>query len=406
MDGAPATALTVRLSPLLLGTALLWSFIWSSWWYPGWYIGGAIAAVAIAAVVRSGGLRTEGLPLALLFVIVYFALLLSTALWANDPRETIKWVIADSIEIVVFVLFFLAARNCSADEVAIAIASLIVPTLMLASVEYALDPYARRLAGNALALMPLVMAFSRRKWPYAVAMSCTFAYLLIGRSRIPLAAAILAAGLVVLVRGSSARDRVRNLAAAMAIGAVIVTAIAIIPATRLMMMTTVLRVVRELPAPVLYARMEEQLDGTPYREHLRPLPIRASISVLSERLARESFPLGIGYRNFALRYQEAYGERIPLHSMYSAWLIEGGLPVVLYVVVSAGWLVMMLRRERGPILIGLAAVLLIGAFHQMHQSPALWVLVGLGAAAATSGRRARTTGNESRAPSWDPPTPR
>jgi hypothetical protein len=94
--------------------------------------------------------------------------------------------------------------------------------------------------------------------------------------------------------------------------------------------------------------------------------------------------------NFQMHFEKQHGYKAALHSMYSAWLVEGGLAVAIYVAVCASIFVTRLwKRARSAvsdderayvkaILIGLAAMLLMGGFHQIHQSPTLWLLLGLG----------------------------
>jgi hypothetical protein len=143
-----------------MATALLWAFIWSASWYPSWYIAAAIAMVTVSIVAGTGQLHMRGVVRSAVPVLVYFALLLLTAAWAEYPRETLKWLLVDSIEMVVFLLFFLAGRNSDGNEIVCAITTLIIPTIALALLEYQFNPFTPRLAGNALALLPLVIAFA------------------------------------------------------------------------------------------------------------------------------------------------------------------------------------------------------------------------------------------------------
>lgn len=354
----------------------------------------------VAVAMWRGAVRTDGLVRATLPVVGYFALLLVTAAWAAFPRETLKWLVVDSIEGVVFVLFFLAARNVGGRAMAAGMVSVIVPAVVLAAVEVRDDPFVPRFGGYSPVLLPLVMAFgaagvamSRRTWPYLAAMGVAFALLLAGRSRAPLAAAMLAIALSAMAFGPSRRDRIRNAIGAIAAAIVIALLLAVIPVTRPMMITMVLRVARLLPPNGVEARLRSEIRGTPYALQVRPrdqVGVRALIGERAVALARASFPLGIGYMNFQMHFERRYGFKASLHSMYTAWFLEGGLAVAVYVAVC-GWrfvrgLWLAARAARTveelacvkAILVGLAAMLFLGAFHQIHQSPALWLLLGLG----------------------------
>lgn len=393
-----------RNAPLLAATAILWAYIGSTYRYRIWYVAAVIALLIVGMVATTGHLRLRGVISATLPVAGYFALLLSTAVWAIDPFETFRWVAIDSIGIVVFVLFFLAGRNSSGTRIASAMASILIPTLAMASFDYWLNPFATRYAGYSLALLPVTMAFSaagatvsRKKWPWVLAMSVVVAFLLIGRSRSPLAAAILAAVLSVIAFGRSPVDRLRKSAAGLAALFGIVILLVTLPATRTLMFTTFVRMTRLLPAslerPVLV--LDEAIRDTPYYRGIRPreqIWDRVLIAERSESLARKTFPRGIGYMNFQLHFEKVYGFRLALHSMYWSWFLEGGALVALYVFACGSWLLTRLWRTLAPsrpmevrahawaILIGLTAVLFEGAFHQLHQSPSLWLLLGLAAA--------------------------
>jgi O-Antigen ligase len=386
-----------KLVPLAAGTIVLYAYIFSAQLWRTWYIAAAAALVLVVIATRLDGVVRATLP-----VVGYFALLLAGALWADFPRETVRWLIVDAAGSTVFVLFFLAARNSSPIAIAVAIASVIVPAVALAAFEYSLDPFTERLAGYSLPLLPLVIAFaaagasmSRRKWPWMLAMIAAIALLLIGRSRAPLAAALLALGLSVVAFGTSRADRIRKGLAATATIAVLVLLVAIIPATRAPMLTTFIRITRMLPmSETTVASIENEIRATPYWSHIRPRDQVSRRTLIRERtlaLMKEHLPLGIGYRNFAPHFEKTYGYRSALHSMYAVWLLEGGVAVFVFVaffgsrVIAGVW-----RSREDPlakaILISMAALMLLGTFHQVHQMPAFWLLLGMGAACSVSTR--------------------
>lgn len=74
-----------------------------------------------------------------------------------------------------------------------------------------------------------------------------------------------------------------------------------------------------------------------------------------------------------MHFAKTYGFKASLHSMYVVWF-QGGIAMVLFVTVvgwrfvAAGWKSPETAVAKA-ILIGLAATLLAGAFHQMHQTP-------------------------------------
>jgi hypothetical protein len=408
-DSGTAREARLQALPLAAVTAVLWAYICSTFEYKIWFIAAAIALVPVAAIAVTGRLRMRGFFLSTLPVLGYFGLLLAGSRGARFPSETVRWVLIDSIEIVIFALSYLAGLNSSGRAIALAITSVVIPTMAMATFEYFRNPFASRLAGYSLALMPLVMAFawagtilSRRKWPWVAAMTFVGGFLLINRSRAPLAAALLAVGLSAMAHGKGLRDRLRKLSMALAAMMAMALLLAAIPKTRPLIMTTFVRITQVLPASesgslggAAIEGLEQEIRNTRYVAQTWPrgqAGARADIDVLSERLFLENFPAGLGYMNFPRYFDERAALKFSLHNMYMVWLLEGGALVAIYVLVFLVWLLAgMWRSLRGvtsaedlaygiAVLISAVTILLIGVVHQMHQSPALWLVLGLGAA--------------------------
>lgn len=415
-DPSGEARLELAAIPLVAGTAVLWAHVCSTFMYRTWYIVAAIAAAMVIAVAATGRLRLRGLLPVTLPVAGYFALLWIGSKWAKYPAETTRWALIDSIEIVVFALFVLAGLNSPGRAIALAVVSVVIPAGLMASFEYLLNPYASRLAGYSLVLLPLIVAFafsgvhlSWRKWPWALGMGMAGVLLLVGRSRAPLAAALLVAAFSLMFFGKGALDRIRKGLAAILVMIIIALVLAAIPRTRPMVMTTFFRLTQLLPpgsvpfgGEAAITALENEIKGTHYVRQTMPRAeggIRKEIRDFSHRLLRENFPAGIGYMNFVPHFYERTAMTVSLHNMYMTWLLEGGVVVALYVFVFGALLlfgiVRSLRRDETledraygiALLLSAGAVLFVGGFHQLHQSPALWAMAGLGAARCVAVRR-------------------
>lgn len=388
--------------PLIAATAVLWASICSTHLYKTWYIAAAIAVVTVLVAVFAGHVDTRGLGRAMLPVLAYFALLLLTAAWAAYPRETLRWVAIDSIEIVVFALFFLAARNSTPHAIACAIATLAIPAVIWTIVDYHAVPFVQRLASYSYALLPIVIAFaaagasmSRRKWPFVLAMLACAALLLISRHRAGMAAALLTGGVSLVAFSDTWRVAMRRAAAALAALVVIALLLAAFPATRPMVLTSFLRVMRVLPDGPLHdevAQYDREIRATPYWHQVRrrsDIGDRARTRAVARALAPSALPLGIGYMNFQRHVEKTQHVPLSLHNMYAAWYLEGGVAVLLLAIVCLGRVLAGVWRHARDaygmaLLVSLIATLLTGIFHQQHQRPALWMLLALGAALITS----------------------
>jgi len=373
--------------PAIAAAGVLWSYIASIWVYKTWYIAAAAAMIVVVILVASGAVRTRGLIAGLLPVLLYFGSLLTGALWASYPQDTIQWVAIDSIEIFVFILFFVAYRNATPRLMAACLMSVVIPTIVIAAVMYRNDPTVSRLANYALALMPIAVSFgaahlamTRRRWPAAVTFAIAFAILLAARSRTPIIAAIVAAGLSIIVYS---RNKwlviVRAFWGLLGIVAIITT-LTLIPRTRPMIVATFVRFTR---IAVTW--------GDIYIVPEDPDLIRIHISELARKLGREHFPLGLGYMNFEREYERMYAMPANLHNTFSTWWVEGGIACLLAVLILVVCHLVDLRRAfkasgdehifAKACLISTIAVALMGLFHQIHQTPAMWLVLGLGSAA-------------------------
>jgi hypothetical protein len=360
--------------PLLLAMFVLWAYVCSSFVYKTWYIA---TAIALTALIVRRAVRVDGLWRAVAPVLFYFAWLLAGALWATFPDLVVRWVAIDSIGIAVFVLFYIAGRNASTQAIITALISLIIPTMIVATIDHVFrttDPTATRLAPYGIVLLPLVVPFLvlRDRWPYRVAMAAAFALLVVGRNRVCLATAavLLIISIVVLARERVVRELLLHAAVvAMTIGVLL-----IVPTTRTPVVAMAAR----------YVRADVAL-GDVYVPAQKPDGSRPMLAKASRELLPHAMPLGIGYMNM-LGYTGK-----SLHSMYMTFLLEGGLPCVAIVLFIAWRHARALRFASGDYAkaLGIASIgiLLIGLFHQVQQSPGPFMLLGLGAACRPEERK-------------------
>ncbi|HEV7764282.1 MAG TPA: hypothetical protein VGQ76_04710 [Thermoanaerobaculia bacterium] len=390
-----------RSTPLLLAVFVLWAYIVSSYVYKTWYVAIAIALVTTAALILKGAIRVDGLPRATAPVALYFCWMLASALWARFPEEVYTWMAIDSIELGVFVLFFLAGCNATADQVISGLSSLVIPSVIIATIMHVfdrgLDPAFTRVAPYAVALLPMIVPFlvwraktAPPRWLYQLAIALTFAVLVIGRSRMQLAVG----GLMLLMSVVAFRENVRAAFRELLIhGAIIVTtiaALAALPSTRTAVVAIASRYVR---ADITWGGVHvaaQKRDG-----------VRPGLAVLSTDLLPEAMPLGIGYMNAVGYYKEAAGRPVSLHNMYMTFLLEGGLPcvaIILFLALRHGRALKIYiatahtAEERGygkALVLASLGVLPFGAFHQVQQTPTLWMLLGLGAACGVEVRNRR-----------------
>jgi hypothetical protein len=377
--------------PLLLAAFVLWAYIFSNFVYKTWYIATAVALIVIAILIAKRAIRIDGLLRATAPVALYFLWMLTTALWAAYPQEVFTWLAIDAIGLAVFVLFYLAGRNASAHAIVTALILLTIPAVANAAIMHALDrgtdPAFTRTAPYAVALLPFIVPFivlrvmtARVRWPYRLALAVTFAVLVLGRSRVQLAVAAFLLVASVFVFREDLRSALRELVLAGAVVAIAIAALLAAPTTR---PAAVAMYSRYLRADVAFGGVEvraQKRDGT-----------RQTLTRLSWELLPGAMPLGIGYMNMVGHCRNETGKSESLHNMYMTFLLEGGLPCVAIVVFLAWRHGRALRlsiatagSDEGAyskaLLLASVGLLPIGLFHQVQQTPALWLVLGLGAA--------------------------
>ena len=387
--------LGLRLVPLAGAVLVLWAYIGSFYVYKTWYIAMAVVLTAVAMLAAAGAIDMRGVVAASLLPSLFFAVLAAGVVWAEFPGETLRWVAIDLIELFVFILFYIAYRNSGPRAIAAGLVSLSIPAVAMSVIMYRVDPTLTRLAHYSLTLMPTLipfawahMAWSKRRWPAALSIALAFGVLLAARSRAPLAAAFLAAGLsMVVFRANFFNLFRRAFIAALAVAAMIGILLAI-QTTRVMVVTTFVRFAH---VPVRWG----DIDLEPEEPDLT----RLAINELAGKLIDEHFPRGIGYMNFLPNFERTFGYAMNLHSTYETWLVEGGLlcSAVALVLLWRHFAALLRAALRLPVreerffaracLIATIAILLMGLVHQIHQTPALWLLLGFGAGVGADVRR-------------------
>jgi SAM-dependent methyltransferase len=387
LDSASTDA-DVRHVPLLLLTVVLWAYIVSVYVYRTWYVatGAAVAVVAILALAQA--LRTTGFLRAIAPVVAYFAVLFASAWWAMYPEDTVDWVAIDSIGIAVFALSFLAGRNAGPGAISRALMTLAIPSVAITVVMYAIDPTAPRTAQYAVALLPFVAPFAylraltmRPRWPAILTLAVLFAILVFGRSRTHLGAAAILTLLTAIVFRKSTRAAIRETLIGGGIVVIAIGALTLLPVTR-------------KPVVMMFVRVTH--IGVAWGDIVIPAEAvnqeRVDLAAVARWLLPDAMPLGIGYGNFIRRFHGVTGYFLSLHNIYTIWLLEGGLLCVAVVLVLVWRHVRALRRyvRSAPTpdqraygqacAIASLGIPIIGMFHQVHQTPAFWMLLGLAAA--------------------------
>jgi len=331
----------------------------------------------------------------MILVSAYFLYLLFTALWAEYPEITVWYVMTDLIFIVIFALFYILSKNIELYRLIDFFVYLVPPACVIYSILLIMNPDALRIGGYVLVLLPTLTLFCSLRLIQSFSlincllMGACFLMLAAGLSRAPLLSA--ASGLllvfVFVIRKGSVRFRF----------AATLAGIFIISATILIAIT---------PIKINAARSFYRLTGFSLQIGDRFITIQGDDSVRwavfqdAKALYRANWLRGIGYMNFMpwfgntnnFWYQDTKGNEVvgmSLHNIFQTWGLEGGLPCLFIVAaLLLKYFRILWRRIRESrtelekssykaFAIEMICLLIFGLFHQIHQQPVLFMMLGI-----------------------------
>jgi len=331
----------------------------------------------------------RGFVWALMPIGLYNAWLLLGTLWTDFPSRVLFESAAAQIYPVIAFLFWSVLKNHTPEAVSNILVRLPFVSVVVIVLEFLADEGDIRTGGLSLVFIPLTVPFcidriARGRHPrWAVAsLVVALAILTISRSRSPLAAGLVAGFIAVLLLGKSVLNRLKVvLIGSAALGLALLLILSFEP-TRLLLAGSYVRLTgKDLVVDGVYFQAEPKDE------------VRVQLDELFRGMVREAQPFGTGFGSTPDYYQRQYISDIAvsLHNVYQAWVLEGGVICVVIVM----WILIRHFRAiwhavRGatiearafPLAIGIATVahLAVGFFHQVHLAPALWMLLGLGAA--------------------------
>jgi hypothetical protein len=366
--------------------------------YKLYYFGWAACLLITITMVLTGKLRLRLTPRHIGALAVFYAYLALTALWSYSPSETLYYVVADLLQPVAFVMGIVWAQNNPPRRLSeysamfVSAHVLIAVTLMVASGGFFFDQYGSIRSALGLALvtgLPMLIwrATLQRTVLRAALPALAVLIILVLGSR---AALVLAGPVLVASFYSVSEGRLRFLRATARFGVLGLLGVLVIwsvPGLRHGAEAALSRFgPQELsfaitPAGVAAGDIQADFDRR----------LQAAVA-LSSFLSR---PLtGGGYMSTLSITTAAYGRvGLSAHGLPFTLLGETGLiGTAIFLWFLLGCYRSVRRRLASSLagtdasfyrilLVTLGAMLLFGAFHQIHQVPSFFVLLGWGYAA-------------------------
>lgn len=369
--------------------AVLWSYFVTIFVYKVWYFIVAAVCVLTLLLVVNGTLKTKGLVRHSLPVALFYGYATLTSLWAMRPDESLWWGWTTAIQLVVFLLFYLLALNCSLRQVSGFMVAVMLPSFVCMVILWWIEPNSERLGGRAPSLVATLLPFSLIRLKFSSRLEGLVPFILgmgvlvLSMSRTPLMAGVFGVALAVVIVSDSLGQFLK-LAGGFAVAAAISLGLLLsFETTRIFVAKTAVRALNE---PMVVGDVVIQPEGEDW--------VRRALDEEVEQLIDTALPWGIGYMNFMHYFQQRYRFEMSLHNVYKAVPVELGLPGLaiaawmFFNFFSAVWKcrARAQSREERAIYLGFAAamacVMAIGIYHQSHQMPGFYVLAGCVAALA------------------------
>lgn len=391
-------ALTLERLQLAACQLIIVAYFLSMWRYKTWFVATGITVIITALTVVVGAERARGMLRDLWPLFLYFAYLIAVSGMAEYAEYARFWSLADSVGFPVACVFWVAARNNDPSAMRAGFIYVSIIAAPVAIVLYRAFPEATRLGGYALPFYPVAIPFlwaeiigGKRRRLALLALTIVLGILFISRSRTPLAAGLIVLGFSFLFIGRSFAQRFKLGIVLLMIISSLFVGLMSFTVTRIAVLTFVARVTHEdIVVEGIY------IPGEPHD------PTRERLDELVAARFMDVQPFGIGYNTSGYFFELSYGYFTPLHNIYQIWIFEGG---VFCALIMLGVLIrhfLALRRARLSafdheheilarcLMFATMGVLLVGIFHQMHQGPLLYAVLGM-----TLGLRQRVVSNHS-----------
>ena len=363
--------------------------------YKSWYITTVFVCIFTGLLLFNNNIKTNGLVKSLGLILIYYSYLLLTAIWAEYPDVTIWFVATESIYVIIFALFYLLSINFAPDRIIDFFVYLVPPAILCFLITYIIDPEASRFGGYVLVLLPFIFLFCVFRLIQSVSIlnivfiTACLLMLVTGRSRAPLIIAGFGLLLMFMTKTNPWRRLRKPILVFVMIGIVFIITIITVPQLKLFAAQTIVRIT-----------YQEMVVSDQVIEAEMPDEVRWRIYDDAFLLYKTNWLFGMGYMNFMPWFGDMYNfiDENPkgketvgmnLHNTFQTWALEGGLPC-LCIVAMLLWKYFRILRRRiiqsnndleksyyKLFVIGMVCSLVVGLFHQIHQTPMLFILLGI-----------------------------
>ncbi len=354
----------------------------------------AVITIIITFQWANKWINNDGLISSLGLLVAYLLYLLVTIVWAEYPDYTLGWLRIDVLNIFSFSLFYLLSLNYKTEKIAQIHTGLIIPAAIYTIIVYFLNNESSRLgpssffsAAAIFAIYAIVTSVKSKARLYFY-FAFTFLFVILSMHKTTLLSFIV--GIAIMLVFSRLYKALGNITRTIVIA--------------LLLMGVGFTVSEDLQrlGLVTYARItgNDVSYGKIFVSGEATDEVRAEIFRYANELIEDHYVFGIGYMNFMPYYASehqtqdfvtASGRTLAgtsVHNMYQAWLVEGGIPLIVIMLLSVLKYFKILRQKiklsttdnekllYKTLIVAMIQLLVTGIYHQVHQTQQFWMMFG------------------------------
>lgn len=374
---------------------ILWSYMFSVHIYKIWYIVTAVALFICYVLLMTKVLSFYDINKGPLYLFVYFCYIFLTSLWAKYPEITLRYASYDLIEFFVFILAYILTLNSPIHKIEKFFKFLIIPVIASTLYFYFSDPNAIRIGGGRnLMIMPMLLPFFWMDVVEKKGISNKFAIvsivvilclMIISMSRSPVLVGTIVMILSLISFSKSFHKIIKSISKILIYFLILLSMLFYYSPTKIAILKQYSRIINK---DVVFGNIHIQAEGSGRERKL----IEKGVN----ELFFDNQPFGIGYMNFPEWFKVQYnGQSHTIHSIYYAWSLECGIFFIIFLIYvfykyfEGLYVAIKLSKDERfintckAITISMVGILVYGLFHQAHQAPILFLLLGVGFALKT-----------------------
>lgn len=373
---------------LLLSSMVVYAYMFSVNVYAIWYVACALVFAATLCLLAIGSIRLTNSWTPIILVSVYFLYIFMSSFWSISFDSTLRYVAIDIIYFFVFLIFYILVLNLPLKMISSNLTHWVYPGIASSIYFFNFGQPLDRIGVHVYTIFPAILPYIllnvfyakgfRRYGLWALALAALL-LLLVSMSRTPLGTGIMVSIFSLVAFGGVNLYLVNRIL----FGGIILVgggaSLWLFEPTREALARAFMRALQ----------MDIELAGI-YIDYEGVDIGRALLFEAMNDVIFRFQPLGMGYRSFSVWAAENLGVSKSIHNTYHALLVEGGMVLAFIALFMISFfffgLAKLINRSRDrykrnfakATVISMMGICLFGYFHQIHQAPSFFIILGIG----------------------------